>query len=63
MPSHAHGQYVTAATANNGGIRTDYNADAGSTPYPQGITTDYTGGGGSHNNLQPYMVSTPIIKF
>jgi len=53
MPSHTHGQYVTA----NGGpaIRKDYAGDGGFGPYDQGQQTQPAGGGGAHNNLQPYI--------
>lgn len=54
IPSHTHGQVVTA---NNTGsaIRRDYDSDGSSGVYPQGVTTQPTGGGESHNNLQPYI--------
>lgn len=47
MPSHSHGQNVSAAVGGSG-IRTDYNSDAASSAYPQGIDTGNAGGGGSH---------------
>lgn len=62
MPNHAHDQYVTAATGPGPGIRTSYTGDASSQGYPQGITTGNNGGGGAHNNLQPYLVLNRIIK-
>ena len=54
IPSHTHGQVVTA---NNTGsaIRRDHDSDGSSSEYPQGVTTQPTGGGESHNNLQPYI--------
>lgn len=62
IPSHVHDQYVTAATGGGTGIRKDYVGDGTSQAYPQGITTGGTGGGGAHNNLQPYVVTNYIIK-
>ncbi|HEY6020546.1 MAG TPA: tail fiber protein [Candidatus Paceibacterota bacterium] len=77
-PTHAHGENVTADVVAGSGIRTDYNTDASSASFSQGITTDAastgvtinnttatnqnTGGGGAHNNLQPYAVVNYIIK-
>jgi len=53
MPWHTHGQYVTA---NSGpAVRKDYVADAASGAYDQGQQTQPAGGGGAHNNLQPYV--------
>lgn len=61
MPSHSHGQRVTA---NSGGpaIRLDWSGDGSGNIYDQGITTAPTGGGGAHNNLQPYITINFIIK-
>lgn len=59
IPNHRHDQNVTAATFASTGVRTDYNADAKSAPFSQGVTTASTGGGAAHNNLQPYVV----VKF
>lgn len=53
MPAHTHGQYVTA---NSGAaVRKDYAADQSTGPYDQGQQTMSSGGGGAHNNLQPYI--------
>jgi hypothetical protein len=54
IPSHSHGQVVTA---NNGGpaIRRDYDSDGSAGIYSQGVQTEATGGGQAHNNLQPYI--------
>ena len=52
MPSHSHGQYVTANNSGSG-IRRDYSSDGACSKYPQGISTDNTGGGLPHNNMQP----------
>jgi microcystin-dependent protein len=77
-PTHAHEQNVTADVAPGSGIRTDYNTDASSATFDQGVTTNssgtgisinnatptnnVTGGGGAHNNLQPYLAVNFIIK-
>lgn len=75
-PAHAHDQYVASTVAAGTGVRHDYNGDGISAPFPQGITTgatavtinaatavnNATGGGGAHNNLQPYLVLNFIIK-
>lgn len=47
MPNHAHAQQVSAAVGGSG-VRTDYDSDAASSAYPQGISTGDVGGGGSH---------------
>ena len=61
MPSHAHAQ-VVAANAGTSAIRADFVADGNFSVYPQGTNTGSTGGGGAHNNLQPYMLLNYIIK-
>lgn len=54
MPSHVHGQNVTANSGGTG-VRKDYVADqAKCAAYPQGINTSSTGGGGAHNNMPAY---------
>lgn len=54
IPSHSHGQHVTA---NDGGtsIRRDWSSDGRGGIYDQGVHTKATGGGQAHNNLQPYV--------
>ncbi len=52
MPSHSHGQYVSANNSGSG-IRRDYSSDGACSKYPQGISTDNAGGGLPHNNMQP----------
>ena len=61
MPSHSHPQNVTAGSGGPAS-RIDHDADGSGQVYPQGVSTDATGGGGSHNNLQPYIVLNYIIK-
>lgn len=47
MPEHNHYQNVSAAVGGSAN-RCDYNSDSAGSPFPQGITTDSTGGNGSH---------------
>lgn len=57
IPSHSHEQVVVADTHNNTGTRSDYQNDVNNGgAFPQGINTNPTGGGQSHNNIQPYIV-------
>lgn len=57
IPNHSHEQVVVADTHNNTGLRSDYNNDVqNGGAFPQGINTNPTGGGQSHNNIQPYIV-------
>ena len=56
IPSHSHGQIVTAGTGGSA-TRTDYNDDSKGQKYPQGVNTNATGGGKAHNNLPPYEVA------
>lgn len=53
MPRHSHAQYVTAKASVTTGVRADYNEDAPSDAYEQGINTGNTGNGQPHNNMQP----------
>ena len=56
IPNHSHEQVVVADTHNNTGLRSDYNNDVqNGGAFPQGINTNPTGGGQSHNNIQPYI--------
>lgn len=54
LPSHSHGQVVTA---NDGGtaLRRDYSSDGRGGIYAQGVNTESTGSNLPHNNLQPYI--------
>ena len=51
--AHTHAQNVSAAFGGSG-VRTDYDADAASDPFPQGINTGSTGSSGTGANLPPY---------
>lgn len=54
MPSHTHGQRVTAGSGGPA-IRLDWSGDGSGLIYDQGIATGGAGGGQAHNNLQPYL--------
>ncbi|QKN87721.1 tail fiber [Microbacterium phage Ixel] len=54
IPSHTHGQRVTAGSGGPA-IRLDWSGDGNGLIYDQGIATGAAGGGGAHNNLQPYL--------
>lgn len=51
MPSHTH-TVATRNTVDSGGTQNVAHA----TPNSTGVTTDATGGGSAHNNVQPYIV-------
>lgn len=60
MPSHEHGSFENAGGGYyNWTYAVQSTLSSYITPYPQ---TGPTGGGGAHNNLQPYQVLTYIIK-
>jgi microcystin-dependent protein len=66
-PGHAHTQTTSAtdgattrADSSSGG--TTYNNVANINSNTTGITINNAGGGGAHNNLQPYVVANWIIK-
>ena len=56
MPSHSHGQMVTAGSGGTA-TRTDFTGDSKGQKYAQGVDTYSTGGGKAHNNLPPYEVA------
>jgi microcystin-dependent protein len=60
IPAHTH-TYVLASSSSSGYLNDTY---AGFVPILQSsaANTGSTGGGGAHNNLQPYGVETWIIK-
>ena len=53
MPSHRHQQYVAAGSGPEA-TRSDYKEDGTFSRYPQCFTGS-EGGGGSHNNMPPYI--------
>lgn len=55
IPSHSHGQVVTAGNSNGEGERIDYDSDGRSAGYPQGVNTYSAGGDKAHNNMPPYI--------
>lgn len=58
MPSHSHGQNVTVSSGGTLTANCDYDTyvTGKARISSQSITTDETGGGGSHNNMPPYLV-------
>lgn len=62
MPSHSHGQYVTA---NSGGsaIRNDWTSDGSSLPYSQGVNTGGAGSGAAYSVIQPSITKRYAIKY
>ena len=57
MPAHSHSEGTAMATLINGGVEAPAPASL-----PAFGSTGSTGGGGSHNNLQPYLVLQFGIK-
>lgn len=63
IPSHTHTQVVTADTGGGTALRQDYDIDVvNGGSFPQGVSTGGTGGGGAHNNMQPWRAVNYIIK-
>lgn len=56
IPSHTHPVNYGGAVAVNNGSQVGVRVDGSN-------NTSATGGGGAHNNLQPYLVLNPIIKY
>lgn len=56
MPSHYHGQIVTAGSGGSAS-RNDYVTDGNGQKYPQGVNTNASGGGKAHNNMPPYITA------
>lgn len=56
IPSHVHGIGTTSST---GAPRPTTSPDATSNP----VNTGSTGGGGAHNNVQPYLTTNYIVKY
>lgn len=61
IPSHSHLQYTTANSGSS--VRIDHKSDASGHIYSQGVNTGAAGGGGAHNNIQPSIVKTSVIKY
>ena len=69
MPSHNHLEYYTWSGASNVGgnwkvnMTSTANGGSGTWTHSSGLTdVSYTGGGGAHNNMQPYIATSYIIK-
>jgi hypothetical protein len=54
LPSHTHS--FTLDSSENGGTSHDHSLFPDSSSSSEGFTTGATGGGGAHNNVQPYIV-------
>lgn len=61
MPSHTHGQLVSANPGTGNSKRLDYVADGNGYFYDQGISTYPTGGGQAHNN-NPYFTNVAVWR-
>jgi len=62
MPSHAHGQYVSA-NSGGGAVRRDYSSDNSGVPYGQGVNTGTTGSSSAYNVIQPSITKMFAIKY
>ncbi len=62
MPSHSHGQRITANTGGSA-IRVDYLNDGASSPYTQGVATGSNGGSAPYSVIQPSIVKQYAIKY
>lgn len=67
--NHTHTSTIARGTSGGPGLRDSGTADSsGFVPPTAGVSNDHVhptaaaGGGGAHNNLQPFMALTPIIK-
>ena len=57
IPAHTHFQGSKDSTAGNGGANNEeFIEDHSNTDHGPNVESSSTGGGGSHNNLQPYIV-------
>ena len=59
IPAHNHNLTTNRSTSTS---TATYPNMLGGTPYDVSANTNNAGGGGAHNNLQPYIVLTYIIK-
>jgi microcystin-dependent protein len=62
MPSHNHRQQRNSAGASSGSFVAGLTAPGFGDSVSAHQFTENTGGGGAHNNLQPYLVTNYIIK-
>jgi microcystin-dependent protein len=61
MPAHSHNGYGSLNTS-GGSVHTNYTG-TGPGNWDGYLAVYNTGGGGAHNNLQPYIVTKKIIKY
>ena len=72
MPSHRHLEYHNGTDGDWGAPGTcasfpymsgSFTSCSGTNPYPTSVYTGYTGSGGAHNNMPPYLGCRFIIKY
>ena len=66
LPSHDHVKAPGGYTTPTNVVQLDpgyWNYPSGAIPTPGALRTGTTGGGQTHNNLQPYLVCNYIIKY
>lgn len=61
IPSHTHG--VRGVTTSTGSDTGAYRLTGSNVQFVANITSESEGGGGAHNNLQPYLVLRFIIRY
>jgi prepilin-type N-terminal cleavage/methylation domain-containing protein len=62
LPSHVHGQTVTASSGGPA-LRDDYKGDAAGATYAQNMNTDNAGGNAPYNVIQPSITKMFAIKY
>lgn len=62
MPAHAHFGWATQSFIIDGGTNADVVRDAAADNFQTAASTDFTGGGGAHSIMPPWLSLTPIIR-